>query len=79
MWLYFETFCLMFATDILYTYYVRAITNRKIGLATFWSMVVTLTTSAAVINYTQNSFTLIAAILGAGAGTFAGLRFLKHD
>ena len=77
MWTYIETFVLVFATDILYTYYLRAVTTNKILWATFWSMVVTLTASVAVINYTENHWTLIASVLGAGAGTYVGMRYIK--
>ena len=77
--LYLETFLLVFATDILYTYYLRAVTTNKILWATFWSMVVTLTASVAVINYTENHWTLIASVLGAGAGTYVGMRYIKKD
>ena len=77
MWTYIETFVLVFATDILYTYYLRAVTTNRVLWATFWSMVVTLTASVAVINYTENHWTLIASILGAGAGTWVGMRYIK--
>ena len=77
MWTYIETFVLVFATDILYTYYLRAVTTNQVLWATFWSMVVTLTASVAVINYTENHYTLIASLLGAGAGTYFGMRFKK--
>jgi len=77
MWEYIETFLLVFATDILYIYYVKAVTNHKIYWASFWSMVVTLTASVAVINYTENHWTLVASLLGAGAGTYIGMRYFK--
>jgi len=78
MWLYIETFLLVFATDILYIYYVKAVTEHRIWWATFWSMVVTLTASVAVINYTENHWTLAASLLGAGAGTYIGMRYFKR-
>jgi len=79
MWQYLETFLLVFATDILYIYYVKAVTDHKIWRATFWSMVVTFTASIAVINYTENHWTLISSLLGAGAGTYIGMRFIKKN
>ena len=79
MWEYIETFLLVFATDILYTYYLRAVTTNKVLWATFWSMVVTLTASIAVINYTENHRTLIASLLGAGAGTYVGMKFIRKQ
>ena len=77
MWEYIETFVLVFATDILYIYYVKAVTDHKIYWASFWSMVVTLTASVAVINYTENHWTLVASLAGAGAGTYIGMRYFK--
>ena len=79
MWTYVETFLLVFATDILYTYYLKAVTTNKIWHATFWSMVVTFTASIAVINYTENHWTLISSLLGAGAGTYVGMRYIKKN
>lgn len=77
MWLYLETFLLVFATDILYIYYVKAVTEHRIWWATFWSMLVTLTASIAVINYTENHYTLITSLLVAFAGMYIGMKY-KH-
>ena len=77
MWPYIETFLLVFATDILYTYYVRAINQDRAIVASLWSIVVTFTASMAVINYTENHWTLISSLLGAGCGTYCGMKFKK--
>lgn len=78
MWLYIETFLLVFATDILYTYYVRAVNQNRAVVASLWSVMCTFTASIAVINYTENHWTLIASLLGAGFGTYIGMRFFKR-
>lgn len=78
MWLYIETFLLVFATDILYTYYVRAVNQDRAVVASLWSVMCTFTVSIAVINYTENHWTLIASLLGAGCGTYVGMRFFKR-
>ena len=78
MWLYIETFLLVFATDILYTYYVRAVNQDRAVVASLWSVMCTFTASIAVINYTENHWTLIASLLGAGFGTYVGMRFFKR-
>jgi len=75
MWQYLETFLLVFATDILYTYYVRAVNEDRAVVASLWSVVCTFTASIAVINYTENHLTLIASLAGAGSGTYFGMRF----
>ena len=77
MWLYIETFLLVFATDILYTYYVRAVNTDRALVASLWSVACTLTASMAVINYTENHWTLIASLLGAFAGTYCGMKYKK--
>ena len=78
MWLYIETFLLVFVTDILYTYYVRAVNQDRAVVASLWSVMCTFTASIAVINYTENHWTLIASLLGAGFGTYIGMRFFKR-
>ena len=78
MWLYIETFLLVFVTDILYTYYVRAVNQNRVVVASLWSVMCTFTASIAVINYTENHWTLIASLLGAGFGTYVGMRFFKR-
>jgi uncharacterized membrane protein YfcA len=42
-------------------------------------MVVTLTASIAVINYTEDHYALIPALLGAFAGTWLGMKIKKPD
>lgn len=78
MWLYIETFLLVFATDILYTYYVRAVNQDRAVIASLWSVMCTFTASIAVINYTENHWTLVASLMGAGFGTYVGMRFFKR-
>ena len=78
MWLYIETFLLVFAKDILYTYYVRAVNQDRAVVASLWSVMCTFTASIAVINYTENHWTLIASLMGAGFGTYIGMRFFKR-
>ena len=77
MWTYLETFILVFLTDILYTYYIRAVNTNSALKASFWSVVVTFTASIAVINYTEDHYNLIASLLGAGLGTYVGMKYLK--
>ena len=78
MWTYIETFLLVFATDILYTHYVRAVNEDRAVVASLWSVMCTFTASIAVINYTENHYTLIASLAGAGAGTYFGMKFKKN-
>ena len=77
MWVYITTFLAIFATDILYVYFVKSIQNDHPLRAAWWSMVVTFTASIAVINYTTDHLALIPALLGAFFGTYLGMRCRK--
>ena len=73
MWAYFVTFLAVFATDLLYILFVKSIQNDHPWQAAWWSMVVTLTASVAVINYTQDHWALIPALAGAFFGAYVGM------
>ena len=74
---YIITFLAVFLTDILYVYFLKSVQNNKTLQASLWSVVVTFTASIAVINYTENHYTLIASLLGAFTGTYIGMKY-KH-
>jgi uncharacterized membrane protein YfcA len=77
MMTYIITFIAVFLTDVLYVYFVRAIQDNQALQASFWSVVVTLTASITVINYTENHYALIPALLGAFFGTLLGMKLRK--
>ena len=70
---YIITFFAVFATDILYVYFLKAIQDDRPAQATFWSVLVTLTASITVISYTEDHWALIPALLGAAVGTYGGM------
>jgi uncharacterized membrane protein YfcA len=74
---YVVTFFAVFATDLIYVYFVRSIQNNQPLQAGLWSVVVTFTASVAVINYTQDHWALIPALLGAFSGTWVGMKYRK--
>jgi len=74
---YVVTFLAVFATDLLYVYFVKSIQQDQPLSAGLWSMVVTLTASIAVINYTEDHYAIIPALLGAFAGTWVGMKIKK--
>jgi hypothetical protein len=76
---YFVTFLAVFATDLLYVYFVKSIQQDQPLSAGVWSMVVTLTTSIAVINYTEDHYALIPALIGAFSGTWVGMKIKRQD
>jgi hypothetical protein len=71
---YLVTFLAVFVTDLLYVYFVKSIQQDQPINAGLWSMVVTLTASVAVINYTADHYALIPALLGAFSGTWLGMK-----
>ena len=75
---YIVTFLAVFVTDLLYVYFVKSIQEDQPISAGLWSMVVTLTASVAVINYTEDHWALIPALVGAFAGTWAGMKIKKQ-
>jgi len=79
MWSYIITFCAVGATDMLYVMYVRSVQQNVPLQAAWWAVVVTLTNSIAVINYTEDHWALVPALLGAAIGTYAGMRYRKHQ
>ena len=76
---YVLTFLSLFAIDIFYTYYLRAIATEKALLASSWSVVVTILGAFVVINYTTNHLLLVPAALGAFCGTFVGMKIRKKS
>ena len=76
---YVVTFLAVFVTDLLYVYFVKSIQEDQPISAGLWSMVVTLTASIAVINYTEDHYALIPALLGAFAGTWLGMKIKKQQ
>ena len=75
---YVVTFLAVFATDLLYVYFVKSIQQDQPLSAGLWSMVVTLTASVAVINYTEDHYALIPALIGAFAGTWVGMKIKRQ-
>ena len=76
---YAVTFLAVFATDLIYVYFVKSIQQDQPLSAGLWSMVVTLTASIAVINYTEDHYALIPALLGAFAGTWLGMKIKNNN
>ena len=70
---YAVTFIAVFATDLIYVYFVKSIQADRPLMAAWWSMVVTFTASVAVINYTTDHWALIPALAGADCGTLFGM------
>lgn len=68
------TFMAVFVTDLIYVRLVKCIHNHKVLGSCVWSTMLTLTTALTVISYTADHWALIPALLGAFAGTYAGMR-----
>lgn len=76
---YIFTFLSLFAIDIFYTYYLKAVADNKELTASLWSIVVTILGAFVVINYTTNHMLLIPAAAGAFCGTYVGLKLRKKS
>lgn len=75
--IYLTTFLAVFATDVIYIYFLKSVQHNRPVVAALWSVVVTFTASLAVINYTTDHFALLFALLGAFCGTLLGMRIRK--
>ena len=74
---YAVTFFAVFATDLIYVYFVKSIQDDRPAMAAWWSVLVTFTASVAVINYTSDHWALIPALLGAYCGTLFGMKIKR--
>ena len=72
------TFFAIFLLDVVYTYYLRCVTDNNVLGASFWSVACYILGSVAVINYTTNHWLLIPAMAGAFVGTFVGMKIKKN-
>jgi hypothetical protein len=72
--IYLITFLAVFFTDAIYIYFLKSVQHNRPIVAALWSVVVTLTASVAVINYTTDHFALVFALLGAFFGTLLGMK-----
>ena len=70
---YILTFFAVFALDLVYTYYLRCVSENRVFMASVWSVACYLGASVAVINYTTNNWLLLPALLGAFCGTWVGM------
>ena len=75
---YIITFFAVFFTDVLYIYFMKSVQHDKPWQASFWSVAITLTASITVINYTEDHYNLIPALLGAFFGTLVGMKIRKN-
>jgi 4-amino-4-deoxy-L-arabinose transferase-like glycosyltransferase len=71
---YIFTFFAVFLLDLVYTYYLRSVQEKKAFMASIWSMACYLGASVAIINYTANHLLLIPAVIGAFFGTYVGMK-----
>ena len=70
---YIITFFAVFFTDIVNTYYIKAIATDKPLVASTLAALVMLMYSVAVISFTNDNLMLIPALLGAFAGTYIAM------
>jgi hypothetical protein len=74
---YLMVFFLVFVTDLLYCFYLKAVQENKYLLASVWSTAVTFTASIAAINYIEDHSMLYASLTGAFCGTYVAMKLKK--
>jgi hypothetical protein len=70
---YIITFFAVFFTDIVNTYYIKAIAEDKPLVASLLAALVMLIYSIALISFVNDNLMLIPALLGAFAGTYVAM------
>lgn len=70
---YILTFFAVFFTDIVNTYYIKAIAENKPLVASILAALVMLIYSFALISFVKDIYLLIPALLGAFAGTYVAM------
>lgn len=70
---YIITFFAVFFTDIVNTYYIKAIAEDKPLIASILAALVMLIYSIALISFVNDNLMLIPALLGAFVGTYVAM------
>ena len=70
-------FLAMIVTDVIWTYYIQTIADKKAAQAAFWSMLVMFTGAYTVVHYVADPVMVIPAGLGAAVGTYLTVRYGK--
>lgn len=79
MYDYLFVFVCVFAVDVLYTYYLKAVQEDKPLIASSMAAIVYVLACVVVINYTTDNLLLVPAALGAFCGTFVGIKIRKNN
>ena len=74
---YFFTFIVVLLLDLVYTYYLKSVSEGRALQASLWSVACYLGASIAIINYTEDHWKLIPAVIGAFCGTYIGMK-IEH-
>ena len=76
---YLFVFVCVFAVDVLYTYYLKAVQDSKPIVASSLAAIVYVLACVVVINYTTDHLLLVPAALGAFCGTYVGIKLRKNS
>ena len=74
---YVTTFFAIFILDIVYTQYLKNVKLDNALSASFWAMFCYGVNSFAIVNFTEDRYLMIPAILGAFLGTYVGIKINK--
>jgi uncharacterized membrane protein YfcA len=67
------SFFALFFVDIGYVLYMQNVQKRKKIVASTFATLIFILNSVVIINFTQDKFLLIPAIIGAFVGTYVGM------
>lgn len=68
------SFVLVFSINVLYTRYLKAVSNNTILTASFWASSINIVAALASINYNKNHWLIIPSCIGAFVGTYVSLK-----
>lgn len=71
---YLALFLALFAASVFYTNYLQALEHEKASLAAFWSVLVTVMGSVAVVEIIEERYMIIPAAIGSFVGTWLAIK-----
>ena len=75
---YLITFFAVFATELIYTQYLKAYEESQDFIASLWAGVLTFIGSILVVEYEENKWMIVPAVLGAILGTWVGMKLRNY-
>lgn len=68
-------FCVVFLNDFIWTIYIKRVQQRKAFFAALYSMIIYGFSSIVILQYIENNWLLIPALIGAFFGTLVAMKY----